>query len=83
MEKPTHKQMADVLADLSGGVSEMNNFLSGAYHNALGNKQHDDEGAFLSLEATPRHWWLMLSHLEVTKEVLIRSAALLREGAND
>ncbi len=83
MEKPTHKQMADALADLSGGVSEINNFLSGAYQNALGDKQHDDESAFLSLEATPRHWWRMMSHLEVTKDVLIRCAAVLREGAND
>ena len=83
MEKPTHKQMADALADLSGGVSEMNNFLSGAYNKALCNKQHDDESAFLSLEATPRHWWLMMSHLKVTKDVLVRSAALLREGVND
>ena len=80
MEKPTHKQLADALSDLSGGVTEISNFLSGAYHNALGDKQLDDDNAFLSLEATPRHWWLMLSHLEVTKDVLVRSAALFAGG---
>jgi hypothetical protein len=83
MKRPTHKQIADALADLVGGVTEMNNFISGAYHNALSDKQHDDDNAFLSLEATPRDWWLMLSHLEVAKDVLICAAAILREVAND
>lgn len=83
METPTHKQMADVLADLSCDVAEVSNFLSGAYQHALGDKQHDDESVVLSLEASPRYWWLMLSHLEVTKCVLCRSATLLRERGND
>ena len=83
MKRQAHKQIADALTNLAGGVIEMNNFMSGAYHNALGDKQHDDDNAFLKLEATPRHWWLMLSHLKVTKDVLIRPAAILREVAND
>lgn len=83
MKRQAHKQIADALTNLAGGVIEINNFMSGAYHNALGDKQHYDGNAFLKLEATPRHWWLMLSHLKVTKDVLIRPAAILREVAND
>lgn len=83
MERPTPSQMADVFADLTIGVSDTTDFLSGAFNDALGDRQFDDESGFLALETTPRHWWRIIEHLQATNAVLRRSAALLREGANE
>jgi hypothetical protein len=83
VDKPTHDQMADALADLASGVDDTTTFLSGTFNDALGDGQFDDESGFLALETTPRHWWRILSHLGATTAVLRRSAVVLREGIND